>query len=111
MAVQSARKMPAAETSTSGAGRRRKRRVTNWLHAADWRWEANRSSKVSDARDQRRCDISRSCEMPQRLLMKEDGEERRLSIRASRAARSTIFVDLLLAQPGWMFAARPLCED
>src|SRR5260370_21571897 len=53
MAFQPPRKMPVAETRTSVAGRRRKRRVTNWLHAADWRCEANRSSKVSDARDQR----------------------------------------------------------
>jgi hypothetical protein len=45
MAFQPPRKMPAAETRTSVAGRRRKRRVTNWLHAADWRCEANRHRK------------------------------------------------------------------
>src|SRR5260370_34449086 len=80
--------MPAAETRTRVAGRRRKRGVTNWLHAADWRCEANRSSKVSNARDQRRCDISRSCAMPQRLFTYEDDEDRRLSIRVSRAVGS-----------------------
>jgi hypothetical protein len=80
-----------AETRTSVAVRRRKRRVNKWLHAADRRCEAHRSLKVTGARTQGRCDISRSCEMPQRLLMKEDGEERRLSIRlaARRAPRSS----------------------
>src|ERR1700730_1916740 len=69
--------MPAEETRISVAGRRRNRRVINWLHAADRSCEAKPPSKVRGVRTQSRCDISRSCEMPQRMLAEEEVEERR----------------------------------
>src|SRR6267154_2679 len=68
MAFQWPRKMPAAETRTGVAGAG----VNGVLPIGCTRLIGDvkliGSSKVSDARDQRRCDISRSCEMPQRLF-------------------------------------------